>query len=357
MLIGSGSNGKSMFMSLVEEFVGPENITGRELQDFSDNDFALNSLQGKLANVATEIGEQEMKDTTAFKKATGRDTVTADVKYESPIQFENHATLMFATNEMPVFGQDNHAIWRRWLYLDFPYKFDEDDPQAKDPEPERVLKRRLFRDEEFEALLLRCQQEIQRWYEGEPFFADAMDADEVREKMKQAAEPVYAFATSCLEFREDEDVVVPKERVRACYQAFADEEDLPRIPDNQFGERLVNLRDFKIEATQRRVDGQRQRVYEYARLSARGRQLLGIDEPDEGDDQETVDGEYEQAKPKVMQRLHEMVDENGGDPVDVNGLAWSVPGVGKTKVKQTIAELKQHGDVVEMDGGIMPTDF
>jgi len=50
----------------------------------------------------------------------------------------------------------------------------------------------LTQDSQFEALLLRCQQEIQRWHEnGGQFFADAMPAEEVREKMKRAAEPIY----------------------------------------------------------------------------------------------------------------------------------------------------------------------
>jgi phage/plasmid primase, P4 family, C-terminal domain len=152
ILIGSGSNGKSMFLRLIEEFIGSWNIARRELHAFSEDDFALNNLRGKLANLATEIGERTVTDTTAFKKATGRDRIDAPVKYEKPVSFENYASLIFATNEMPVFTQDNHAIWRRWLYVDFPYTFDADDPAAKDPEPERVLKRRLFTDEEFEAV-------------------------------------------------------------------------------------------------------------------------------------------------------------------------------------------------------------
>jgi len=85
-----------------------------------DDGFAANNLEGKLANLATEIGEQTLNDTTTFKKLTGRDTLDARVKFEKPIKFENFASLMFATNEMPVFGQDNHAIWRRWVYVDFP---------------------------------------------------------------------------------------------------------------------------------------------------------------------------------------------------------------------------------------------
>jgi len=354
ILIGSGENGKSMFMKLVERFIGGHNVAHRELQDFSDDLFALNNLQGKLANLATEIGEQELKDTTAFKKATGRDPIQAPVKHESPVKFQNYATMMFATNEMPVFGQDNHAIWRRWLYLEFPYTFNEDKDDCKDPVPERVLKQRLFKSEELEALLLKCQAEIQRWYAGEPFFADAMEPDEVREKMKRAAEPVYAFASACLEAGDPDEAFEPKSVVRSAYQAYADEEDLPRIPYNEFGARLLALRDFRIDAGQRRVDGSHMTVYNGVELSDRGRQVLGIDEPDENDDQETMSDSFEQAKPVVLDRVRKMVEDNDSEPVPANAVAWSLSNeMSVGKAEQAIKQLIQDGGLIDTGDGVI----
>ena len=357
ILIGSGSNGKSVFLSLIEAFIGGYNVAHRELQDFDDDGFAANNLQGKLANLATEIGEQEVENATTFKKLTGRDTLQARVKYEKPITFENFATLMFATNEMPVFGQDNHAIWRRWVYVDFPYTFDADDPAAKDPEPERALMRRLTADAEQEALLVRCQQEIQRWHEGEPFFADAMDPDQVRDKMKKAAEPIYHFATTCLESGDADDTFVEKSVVRACYKAFADAEDLPRMAENEFGQRLVALRDLSIEATQRRVDGGRPRVYEGVELSARGRQVLGVDEPDD-DEQTTVNEDRTRpTKPTVMEQAREMADASDGEPIPKEALAWACAGdIGKAGAEHAIQELLHQGDLYEPQAGhVIPT--
>ena len=352
ILIGGGENGKSVFLDLIEKFIGSYNVSHRELQDFSDDGFAANNLQGKLANLATEIGEQEVSDATTFKKLTGRDTMDARVKYEKPVTFENYATMMFATNEMPVFGEDNHAIWRRWVYVDFPHTFDADDPGAKDPEPKRVLMRRLTEERELQALLLRCQQEIQRWYEGEEWYADAMDPDQVRDKMKKAAEPVYAFATTCLEAGGEGDIE-EKSVVRAAYRAYADEQDLPSIPNNEFGERLLNLLDFSIESGQ--DSKSLQHVYEGVTLSSRGRQVLGLGEPDD-DDQKTVSDEYDSAKPVVMKRLREMVDKNGGDPVPREGVIWGCTNeIGKSSAEHALDELCKQGDVLDKDGRVIPT--
>jgi len=354
ILIGSGQNGKSVFIDLIEQFLGPWNVSHRELQDFNDDNFAANNLEGKLANLATEIGEQELADTTTFKKLTGQDTIDAPVKFEKPVRFENYATMMFATNNMPVFGQDNHAIWRRWVFVNFPYTFSADDPEAKDPEPRSQLLGRITAEAELEALLVRCQQEIERWHQDpqEQFFADSMGPDEVRDRMKKAAEPVYNFATTCLD--PGDDVFVEKSVARAAYRAYADEEDLPTVPENEFGKRLVGLRDFAIEATQRRVDGSRPWVYSGVELSARGRQVLGVDEP-EDNDQEQID-DAPQATRVVLEQLREMVEENDGEPVPRDGIEWACAGdVGKTTAANALDELKTRGEVFVSDDGVLPT--
>lgn len=347
MLIGSGQNGKSVFLDLVEQFLGTTNVTHRALQEFDNNQFAANQLAGKLANVHPDMGDAAVKDMSTFKKLTGRDTMLADVKYEKPVKFENYATLLFAANEMPIFGEDNHAVWRRWLYIDFPYTFDETDPNAKDPTPKRVLMRELTDGAELEALLVRCQREIQAWHQGRQWFADAMRPDEVRDKMKKAAEPVYNFAAACLE-PADDDQWLPKDEVRRAYRGYADAEDLPKLNENEFGERLIGLRDYNIESGRPRTDGA-QRVYAYkgVRWTERGRQILGLDATDDDQQQEVDDAE--QTTYVVLNELEKMVENNDHEPVPREALVWSCTGsgVGKTTADNAVDELLKKGLVVD----------
>jgi hypothetical protein len=184
-----------------------------------------------------------------------------------------------------------------------------------------------------------------------------MDAEEVRTKMKKAAEPVYHFATTCLEAApNDDDAFVRKSRVRACYKEFAHEEDLPRIAENEFGERLTALRDLQLESKQKRVDGGRPWVYVGATLSSRGRQVLGIDEPDDDSQQQVNDDQ--QAKRVVLERCEEMVAEtDGAEPVPREGLVWGV----STEIPRTTAEnavdalLKEGRLYEDGDGKLLPT--
>lgn len=283
MLLGEGQNGKSVFLSLVEEFLGQFNVSHRALQDFDNNDFAANSLEGKLANIHPDMGDESVRDLGTFKKLTGQDTLTADVKYESPITFENHATLLFAANRMPVLQEDTHALWRRWIYINFPYRFDDNDPDAKAETPKRVLMRELTKEEELEGLLARCVEEIREWWTGREWYPATPEPEEVRKKMKRASEPIFDFATVCLKEAEEEDQYLRKEDVRRAYREYAREESLPARSDNVFGEKLLNLRDFTIEEGRRRIDGKRTRVYEGITWSSRGRQVMGLDKPNDED--------------------------------------------------------------------------
>jgi len=351
MLIGSGQNGKSVFLDLCKEFLdGRHNVASKELHELTDYKFSRKQLIGKLANLATEVGDRKISHTTYFKKLTSGDPDQAPDYHTDPIPFKNHATMLFATNEMPRFGEDNHAIWRRWVYVEFPHTFDRRDPEAKDPVPEQVLKDRLFDDDEFAALLLRCQQELARWQDGEPLFADAMGPDAVREKMKAAAEPVFSFAQACLERGDLDEASVPKSVVRAAYQEYADHEDLPRIPRNEFGERLLGLRDYRIE------DGRsnnNERVYNGVRLSPIGRQMAGVDEPD--DDQQQVDDVTDTRK-IVFCQVREMADKSGGEPVPRSAVVWAVRGeVADTKAEHAIDRLVTAGKLIESDDGLLPT--
>ena len=353
MLVGGGQNGKSVFLDFVEQFIGKHNVSHRALQDFEDK-FAANSLQGKMANIHPDMGDKAVMDMNMFKKLTGRDTMEADVKFESSIEFENYATLMFAANEMPVFGEDNHAIWRRWVYVNFPYTFDETDPEAKDPEPKRVLMRRLTHDEELEALLVRCQQEIQKWWEGREWYPDAMDPVEVREQMKKAAEPVYDFAMTCLAESAEDDAYLPKGEVRTAYREYATQEGLPKMGKEQFGERLVNIADLSIERG-RRTKGNIGYTYEGVEWTERGRQILGLDEPAADDDQSTVD-DVEQSTRIVLDTLRDLVAANDNQPVSEDMVIGASMGkVGKVTAENALDQLIQQGDVLEDSDGLIDT--
>jgi P4 family phage/plasmid primase-like protien len=282
MLVGDGRNGKSVFLDLLEHFVGGDNVAHQSLQSLSRNQFAANNLHNKFANFHPDMSDENISDLGTFKKLTGRDTMDANVKYEKPITFENFATLIFAANTMPQMAEDTTALWRRWIYINFPHEFNDEKPEAKDETPKRVLIRQLTAESELQGLLVRCVDELSAWWDGRALFDNVLPPEQVRDTMKRASEPVYAFAAACLEA--DEDEALPKRQARDAYRAFAREEELPTIDDSRFGEKMLNIRDFPIESGQKRINGQRTRCYTGVRFSSRGRQIAGLDDPDDEQD-------------------------------------------------------------------------
>jgi len=90
-------------------------------------------------------------------------------------------------------------------------------------------------------------------------------------------------------------------------------------------------------------------------LSPRGRQVLGLDEPD--DNQQTqVDG-VEQATEIVMAELRTMVEKNDNQPVPREGLVWRSTGpIGKSTASNAADLLAERGRIMDSSDGILPTE-
>jgi putative DNA primase/helicase len=345
MLLGDGRNGKSVFLNLVEQFLGEQNVAERSLQELAEKQFAANNLQNKLANVQSDMSDEAVKDLGTFKKLTGRDTMVADVKYETPVTFENYATLMFAANRMPAMEEDTHALWRRWIYVNFPNTFD---PGTDEYVPKRQLMKQLTTDEELQGLLARCVDEITEWHQGREWFPDAMNPQQVREKMKRASEPIFDFAHSCLEPVEGE--TVPKADVREAYRKYAREEGLPTQEDNVFGEKLMNIKDFDIDSGQRRDGPSRVTVYQNVQLSSRGRQVLGLDSPD--DDQQSQMGSTRERADTLVRFCREMAD--GGAIHKERLIGRCLAEMNPEQAEAALQRAKDQGDVMVEGEKIVP---
>jgi putative DNA primase/helicase len=129
MLVGSGKNGKSTFINLVKEILGDYaiDISPRELFD-SQNRFVVGNLYHKLANAVAESKDYTIDDMDRFKRLTGGDWFTADVKFKDPITFKNIAKLIVASNNMPHLRDPNDkAFWHRWVIVEFPHQFPDND--------------------------------------------------------------------------------------------------------------------------------------------------------------------------------------------------------------------------------------
>jgi len=126
LLVGSGRNGKSTFLRVIQNMMGEENYSSLTLKTLTEGKFEVASLYGKLANIAGDIYQPHAKDSETIKQVTGGDHITAQRKYGNPFTFSPWATLFFSTNKMWSSSDTSRGYIRRWLPLAFDQLLPED---------------------------------------------------------------------------------------------------------------------------------------------------------------------------------------------------------------------------------------
>ncbi len=133
MLIGSGANGKSVLLAVLEALCGSANTAGVQPSNF-DRSFQRAHLHMKLANIVTEINQGMVMADAELKGIVSGEASTVENKFETPFTMRPFATCWFGTNHMPHTRDHSNAIFRRAMILTFNRTFtkDEQDPQLKD---------------------------------------------------------------------------------------------------------------------------------------------------------------------------------------------------------------------------------
>lgn len=127
VLVGRGSNGKSVLLSVLAAIAGDYGWNMRfGVVDAKSRDrsrFDLASLEGARLVTSSEANADSKFDAARLKSLTGGDRVTAEVKYGSEFTFENRAKFFFAVNAMPSVDDDTDGTWRRLHRIPFERKF------------------------------------------------------------------------------------------------------------------------------------------------------------------------------------------------------------------------------------------
>lgn len=266
MLVGSGSNGKSTYLSLLERFLGRENISSLSLQDLCEDKFRLAQLVGKLANIHADLPKNPVRYTGIFKMLTGGDVLTAERKYKDPFEFVNKAILIFSANELPKINDNTYAFWRRWIIIEFPNKF-ERNPKLIDE---------LTTDEELSGFLNKVLDVLTEIEErGDVTKTDTVE--KIKEEWLKKSNPVYAFVQECIEVKPG--AYETKDDVYQAFVEFCNENDLEALPKNKFAQELQRLIPV-LKQSRKRIGRERVMVWENIRLKKQELDSEGDSEDD-----------------------------------------------------------------------------
>lgn len=252
MLIGSGRNGKSVYLHLLKSFLGAENVSNQSIQNLSDDKFATFNLFGKLANIYSDLSSEEIKDTSTFKTLTsGMDAIRAEQKFKDQFSFVNKAKLLFSCNQIPKTSDVSDAFFRRWVIIIFPFKF-----EGKNENKNLVTE--LVDEGEMSGLFNLAIEKYKALQVHEDFTTN-QSVDDVREMYTRLSDPIGSFILDKLSVMSD--AYLPKEDVYTSFISYCRDHKFPTISEKMFsGLMFTKLPVTHFRATYTRSDGKTERV-------------------------------------------------------------------------------------------------
>ena len=119
LICGEGRTGKTVTLDVLTALLGADNVAHVPVELF-DRRFQLTPTVGKLANIATEVGEISRGAEAVLKAFTSGDRMYFDRKGITGVQAIPTARLAFAANNLPRFADRSSGLWRRMLLV--PYR-------------------------------------------------------------------------------------------------------------------------------------------------------------------------------------------------------------------------------------------
>lgn len=121
ILIGKGSNGKSVVYETITSVVGEDNTSTYEISDLltgNSKDYNIASIDGKTINYCSELKNKEVSG-EAIKKLISGEPIQARHIYRDPFMVRNLPLLIANGNELPPTSDHTKGFFRRLHIIPF----------------------------------------------------------------------------------------------------------------------------------------------------------------------------------------------------------------------------------------------
>lgn len=156
--IGTGGNGKSVFLNVLHEILGESAVSVPvelfQLSRFSNHEYQLARMHGARLVTTSETKAGGIWDEQRVKQVTGEDMISARHIYGKQFEFHARCTLIVAGNYAPDLEEVTEAMARRIRVIPFDYK---------PTEADKMLEAKLRK--ELPGILAWCVQGAVAWYQ------------------------------------------------------------------------------------------------------------------------------------------------------------------------------------------------
>lgn len=260
ILVGSGGNGKSVYLEIIQKLFGDKNVTHVEPTGLT-KEFERIRLKDSLLNIGSDINSDFSKGEIRewlLKIADGT-SIQACFKGMDHVDFIPRCKLVFACNSLPT-AETINGLNRRMQFVDFPCQY------VEDPDPKKTRQKK--RDINLLGKLNAELSGIFNWaYIGYKtlctvgYFTDALEQDTLIKQFEANSNPVIVF---CEDYDNDFKKSVSRSEIYSWYVQWCEdtghkplsrEKFVPKFRD-VMGERVVGERYI-------RLDGKRERVFDF----------------------------------------------------------------------------------------------
>ena len=246
--IGEGANGKSVFLETLAAVL--DNVSHLELSELFDR-FKIAELEGKLANICTDVETSKVMD-ARFKKIVAGEPQSAERKFKKPFEFQPFAKILFSANEFIPTKDRTHGFYRRFDILRFNrmFKSEEQKPELLQELTKEVAGIFNWALEGLERL------SQQNWIMTKSSYMENCHNDFIR-----ATNPLQLFIEE--ECVVEGNATVDSNEFRSSYKHYCDEKGYKPLSDNKLGQELKRL---EINKKRKRIEDGRIFIYEGIQL-------------------------------------------------------------------------------------------
>lgn len=238
-LIGEGGTGKGTFTRVLSTVLGSL-ATSSALENIKDGSFLVGTLVGKRMCVVSEL--QRNVDWLPFKRITGEDAISVDVKNKTPYTTKLDMKLVVLSNVMPHLGEDtaNSSLMRRFLPIEFNVK-----PEKQDP----YLEARLTHPDELPGVLNWMLEGLQTLRANNMRFPSTDAATLAREIVEESNRVIGFLRDECAYAP---DATVPATELYTTYRKWCGETGHKPLSSTSFAKQLQAAGKFYGKPIERR---------------------------------------------------------------------------------------------------------
>lgn len=265
MLLGSGSNGKSVLLDLFKNFVSAENTSSLSLHQIQSLDsFSVSELFNKMVNLSGDISAKTLTNTALFKQIIGGERIGANRKFKNMVYFHNYAKFINSCNRLPKTYDLTDGFFRRWVILNFievfvlPHEYelldDEEKKHTHLADPEILGK--LIVPNEMSGLLNWALKGLERIF-SQGGFSNSKTTKEIKGDWLRLSNSFEAFLMDCA--KEERGAETPKSELSEAYKQYCDEHNLKLETPKVIANTLTN--DHGCWDEHRILDGEKKRLW------------------------------------------------------------------------------------------------